>query len=163
MSEIIKKSTQQKLAECEVKSFQKDLGPFVVAAEMTRMPIVFTDAKEANNPIIFANDAFLSLSGYDRKEVLGQSFNFLMARGADRVALAQIKSAFEDSIEGTSEISYRRKDGTAVYLYLLVGAIHTGLRNGSGWNSSREIVLEIPASAFEATAAGLPSKILLTP
>ena len=123
MSKIIKKSAEQKLAEGEVKGFQKDLGPFVVAAEMTRMPMVFTDAKEADNPIIFANDAFLSLTGYDRKEVLGQSFNFLMARGADRVALAQIKNAFENSIEGTSEICYRRKDGSMFWAALYISPV----------------------------------------
>jgi PAS domain S-box-containing protein len=123
MSKIVKKSAEQKRAEGKVKDFQEDLGPFVVAAEMTRMPMVFADAKEANNPIIFANDAFLSLSGYDRKEVLGQSFNFLMARGADHVALAQIKSAFEDSIEGSSEISYRRKDGSMFWAALYISPV----------------------------------------
>jgi hypothetical protein len=30
------------------------------------------------HPLIFANDSFLSLAGYDRKGVLGQSFDFLM-------------------------------------------------------------------------------------
>ena len=83
MSKITKKSDEQKGAEAEVESFQKDLGPFVVAAETTRMAMVFTDATEPDNPIIFANDSFLSLTGYDREEVLGKSFNFLMAHGAD--------------------------------------------------------------------------------
>ena len=67
------KSRAQKAAEAEVESFRKDLGPFVVAAETTRMAMVFTDAKEPYNPIIFANDSFLSLSGHDREEVLGQA------------------------------------------------------------------------------------------
>jgi PAS domain S-box-containing protein len=88
MSEITNKSEEQKDAEAEVESFRKDLGPFVVAAETTRMAMVFTDAKEPDHPIIFANDSFLSLIGYDRKEVLGQRFSFLMARGADPKALA---------------------------------------------------------------------------
>ena len=57
------KSTEQKVAESEVESFRKDLGPFVVAAESTRMAMVFTDAKEPNHPFIFANDSFLSLTG----------------------------------------------------------------------------------------------------
>jgi PAS domain S-box-containing protein len=113
MSEIAKKSMEQKGAEAEVESFRRDLGPFVVAAETTRMAMVFTDAKEPGNPIIFANDAFLSLTGYDRKEVLGQSFNFLMARGTDPVALAQVEAAFEGS-DGGSEIRYRRKDDQRV-------------------------------------------------
>jgi PAS domain-containing protein len=81
------KSREQKPAEAEVESFRKELGPFVVAAETTRMPMVFMDAKEADKPIIFANDSFLALTGYPRAEVLGQSLNFLMARGADAEAL----------------------------------------------------------------------------
>ena len=72
------KSKEQKAAESEVESFRKDLGPFVVAAETTRMAMVFTDAKESNHPLIFANDSFLQLAGYSRKEVLGQSVDFLL-------------------------------------------------------------------------------------
>lgn len=56
--EKIVKSEGQKVAEAEVEGFRKDLGPFVVAAETTRMAMVFTDAKEPANPIIFVNDAF---------------------------------------------------------------------------------------------------------
>ena len=61
------------------------------------MAMVFTDAKEANNPIFFANDSFLSLTGYDRKEVLGQSFNFLMAHATDAKTITQIRAEFEGS------------------------------------------------------------------
>jgi PAS domain S-box-containing protein len=86
------KSKEQKAAESEVDSFRKELGPFVVAAETTRMAMVFTDAKEANHPLIFANDSFLSLAGYDRDEVLGQSFDFLMERPADPEARLKSRS-----------------------------------------------------------------------
>jgi PAS domain S-box-containing protein len=110
--EMKNKSQEQKAAEAEVESFRKDRGPFVVAADTTRMPMVFMDAKEPENPIIFANDSFLNLTGYDREEVLGQSFNFLMAQGADPKALALIEAAFVDSTDHSSEISYRRKDGS---------------------------------------------------
>jgi PAS domain S-box-containing protein len=86
------------------------------------MAMVFTDAKEPGNPIIFANDAFLSLTGYDRKEVLGQSFNFLMARGTDPVALAQVEAAFEGSDDG-SEIRYRRKDDSVFWAALFISPV----------------------------------------
>ena len=101
MPKITNKSEEQKDAEAEVEGFQDDLGPFVVAAETTRMAMVFTDATEPENPIIFANDAYLSLTGYGREEVLGQSFNFLMAHGADADALAQIKAEFEGKSSGS--------------------------------------------------------------
>src|SRR5471032_2213864 len=89
---ITNKSEEQKVAEAEVESFRKDLGPFVVAAETTRMPMVFTDAKEPDHPIIFANDSFLNLTGYNRDEVLGQKFNFMMPRGSSDAQL-QIQRA----------------------------------------------------------------------
>ena len=111
MSEITEKSDQQKVAEAEVESFRKDLGPFVVAAETTRMAMVFTDAAKPDNPIIFANDSFLSLTGYDREEVLGKSFNFLMAHGDDAEVLTQIKAEFEGSSSSGTEVLCCRKDG----------------------------------------------------
>ena len=70
MSSIVDKSEEQEDAEAEVEGFEDDLGPFVVAAETTRMAMVFADAKEPGYPIIFANDAFLALTGYAREEVL---------------------------------------------------------------------------------------------
>jgi len=123
MPEITHKSEEQKVAEAEVESFRKELGPFVVAAETTRMPMVFTDAREPDHPIIFANDAFLSLTGYDREEVLGHSFKFLMARGADPEALAHVEAAFGGSTDHGSEVRYRRKDGSKFWAAIFISPV----------------------------------------
>ena len=117
------KSKEQKAAEFEVESFRKDLGPFVVAAETTRMAMVFTDAKESNHPLIFANDSFLSLAGYSRKEVLGQSFDFLLARPTDPAALTQIEAAFAGSSESDFEICFRRKDGSTFWAAVFISPV----------------------------------------
>jgi PAS domain S-box-containing protein len=123
MSNEENKSGEQKAAEADVESFRKDLGPFVVAAETTRMAMVFTDAKASDNPVIFANDSFLSLTGYDREEVLGQSLNFLMARGADPEALAAIEAAFEGRSHCHPEIRYRRKDGSLFWATIFISPV----------------------------------------
>ena len=47
MSETTHTSEEQKIAEAEVEGFRQALGPFVVAAETTRMAMVFMDAKES--------------------------------------------------------------------------------------------------------------------
>lgn len=137
MPAITDKSTRQKLAEGEVDKFRRDLGPFVVAAEATRMAMVFTDAKVSENPIVFANDSFLSLTGYDRDEVLGQCFTDLMERGADPSVLAELASAFSgrtdrdadrddtdrDDTDRDLEICYRRKDGSDFWAAVLVSPV----------------------------------------
>jgi PAS domain S-box-containing protein len=128
MSKITKKSDEQKGAEAEVESFRKDLGPFVVAAETTRMAMVFTDATEPDNPIIFVNDSFLSLTGYSREEVLGKSFNFLMANGSDAEALTRIKAEFEGSSSSGTEVLYRRYDGSDFWSVVFISPV----RDASG-------------------------------
>ena len=104
MSETKNKSINQQIAEEEVEDFREDLGPFVVAAETTRMAMVFTNAKEPDHPIIFANESFLTLSGYDQQEVLGRSFNALIAQDANPDALARLELAFKHSANHDTEI-----------------------------------------------------------
>ena len=51
--------------------------PFAAAIRATRMPMLITDPRRPDNPVIFANDAFLNLSGYSREEVTGRNCRFL--------------------------------------------------------------------------------------
>lgn len=117
------KSEDQKDAESEVEGFRQELGPFVVAAETTRMAMVFTDAKEPDKPISFANEAFLNLTGYSRDEVLGKSFNFIMAQGADPDGIAEIERALGGSSDVDPEIRYRRRDGSIFWASVFVSPV----------------------------------------
>ncbi|MGI3903254.1 MAG: HWE histidine kinase domain-containing protein [Janthinobacterium lividum] len=117
------KGEKQESAEADVDHFRKHLGPFVVAAETTRMAMVFTNAKVPSSPIIFANDSFLRLIGYDRGEVLGQAFDALMERGTAPESLAQVKAAFEGTSDTDPEICYRRKDGSDFWASLFISPV----------------------------------------
>ena len=97
--------------------------------------MLFTDASSAGNLIVFANDSFLALTGYNRAEVLGHSFGSLLARGTDRRVLAQVEAAFAGtaaesfggSREGDSEtdpqIHYRRKDGSEFWAAIYISPV----------------------------------------
>ena len=123
MSEEVNKSEEQDAAEADVEGFREHLGPFVTAAETTRMAMVFTNAKEADHPIIFVNDSFLSLFGYEQEEVLGAGFNSLMQRGAAPEALAQVKAAFEEGKVSDPAVKYRRKDGSEFWASLFISPV----------------------------------------
>jgi PAS domain S-box-containing protein len=117
------KTEKQTTAEGDVEELRQDGGPFVVAAQETRMPMVFMNAKEPGNPIIFANDSFLRLTGYEREEVLGNSFNFLMAQGTNPQALASVEAAFEGCDDHSTEVRYRRKDGSEFWAALFISPV----------------------------------------
>jgi len=113
----------QRAAETDVERFREELGPFVVAAEETRMAIVFTNAREPENRITFANDAFLALTGWSREEVLGKSFNSLMARGASPEALQEIETAVSGHVEIDPEVCYRREDGSQFWASISISPV----------------------------------------
>ena len=117
------KSVAQQSAEASVANFASDLGPFVVAAETTRMAMAFTDAKAVGDPIIFANEAFLFLTGYDSDEVLGKPLEFLAQSCSGRKSLTEIAAACHGN-DGGPDIKYLRKDGTAFWASTFVSFVH---------------------------------------
>lgn len=116
------KSDTQKESEASVDAFRQELGPFVVAAEKTRMPMVFTD-EEPGHPVIFANDAFLKLTGYAREEVLAKNFQSLLAVGVDDEAMAIVQAAFRGECDREPDIHYRRKDGSEFWASVFVSPV----------------------------------------
>lgn len=87
------------------------------------MPIIFTDAKNIENPIVFANDSFLELTGYARSEVLGLSFKALMTRGVGSGEMAEIETAFAGTADSEPEICYRRRDGSTFWASLFISPV----------------------------------------
>ncbi|MEG3175423.1 HWE histidine kinase domain-containing protein [Sphingomonas sp. RB3P16] len=122
MTDVLAESEAQKDGEEAVDVFRQNLGPFVVAAEKTRMPMVFTD-EEPGHPIIFANDAFLLLTGYAREELLGKSFQSLLAACVDAETMPIIESAFRGECEGQPEIHYKRKDDSEFWASLFISPV----------------------------------------
>ena len=110
------------MAEAAVEGFRRDLGPFVVAAETTRMCMAFTDAKAPGHPIVFVNDSFLALTGYAREEVLGQRFDFLAAH-VGREGPVQMEAAFAGGGEADAESHYRRKTGDVFRAALFISPV----------------------------------------
>ena len=87
------------------------------------MAMVFMAAKGPGNPIIFANDSFLALTGYNREEALGQDFAFLLARPADPQIRALIETAFEPTLGSDLEIECRRKDGSPFWASCVISPV----------------------------------------
>jgi PAS domain S-box-containing protein len=114
-------SVAQIAGEAAVKVFHDGLGPFVVAAEKTRMPMIFADAKPGH-AVLFVNDAFLELTGFDRKEVLGAKFQSLLAPGMGSEARSLVEAAFRG--EGMKpELHYRRENGSEFWASLFVSPV----------------------------------------
>ncbi|TXM56324.1 PAS domain-containing protein [Methylobacterium sp. WL120] len=94
--------------------------PFAAAVRATRMAMIITDPRLPDNPIVFANDAFLRMTGYERGEVMGRNCRFLQGANTDRGAVALIREAVTAGRDIAIDILNYRKDGAPFWnaLYL---------------------------------------------
>ncbi|WP_267360058.1 MULTISPECIES: ATP-binding protein [unclassified Methylobacterium] len=99
-------------------------GVFFAAVEMTRMPMVLADPRQTDTPIVFANNAFLDLTGYEEGEVLGRNCRFLQGAGTDPKHVAQLREAIDEDKAVALEILNYRRDGTPFWNAVFMGPVH---------------------------------------
>ena len=99
-------------AEAQVETLREQGGIFVEAVKATRMPMVVTDVRLPGNPIIFANEAFLDVSGYAMDEVLGQQPHFMTGSDTDSEDARRFRDALDRKEDVVVESWQYRKDGS---------------------------------------------------
>jgi PAS domain S-box-containing protein len=96
----------------------------LVAVERTQMPMVVTDPRQPDNPIVLANAAFLALTGYTADEVIGRNCRFLQGpetNPADVDAVRDGLAANSDHVE--VELLNYRKDGSTFWNQLVISPV----------------------------------------
>ncbi|MFZ5795976.1 MAG: PAS domain-containing protein [Sphingomonas sp.] len=103
----------------------QDLGtdPFVAAVRATRMPMIITNPRLPDNPVVFANNAFCRLSGYPRDEILGRNCRFLQGPESDPATVQRIREAVERVEPLEIDILNHRKDGETFWNRLLMAPV----------------------------------------
>ena len=101
-------------------------GIFFAAVKTTRMPMIVTDPNLPDNPIIFANPAFLSMTGYGPDEVLGRNCRFLQGADTDADTVTEIGRAIREQRETSVEIINYKKNGSAFWNALFISPVFDG-------------------------------------
>ncbi len=96
---------------------------FFAAIETTRMPMLVTDPRKPDNPVVFANRAFLSSSGYSYEEIIGHNCRFLQGPDTSRATVTAIREAIRDKREFSTEILNYRKDGSSFWNALYISPV----------------------------------------
>lgn len=97
----------------------KDPGliPFVLSQILDTVinGVTLADPDQPDNPIVYANEAFELITGYDREEIVGRNCRFLRGDDHDQPELARIREALEKQTAVTVTLRNYRKDGTLFY------------------------------------------------
>ena len=74
--------------------------------------ISIADATREDLPLIYVNDGFCDLTGYDREEVIGRNCRFLQGDGTDPGTVTELREALAAERPVAVEIRNYRKDGS---------------------------------------------------
>ncbi|PTL38607.1 PAS domain-containing protein [Alkalicoccus saliphilus] len=92
--------------------------------EKTQLVFIVTDPEQPDNPIIYANEGFSNLTGYDREEIMGKNCRFLQGERTEEAALDQIRQAVKKKEPLSVEILNYKKDGTPFWNLLHIDPIY---------------------------------------
>jgi PAS domain S-box-containing protein len=97
--------------------------PFAAAFKATRMPMIVTDPNQADNPIIFCNEAFRKLTGYGDDEVIGRNCRFLQGPETDRDTIALMRERIGAGQDVAVDILNYRKDGSTFWNAVFISPV----------------------------------------
>lgn len=98
----------------------------VKALQTAQQNFVITDPSLPDNPIVFASQGFLTLTGYSLDNVLGRNCRFLQGPRTDPRAVAKIRKAVEDGYDTSVCLLNYRIDGSTFYNQFFVAPLRDG-------------------------------------
>ena len=107
----------------EIAGIDRHTDPFVAAVHATRMPMIITNPRLPDNPVVFANDSFCRLTGYSREEIVGRNCRFLQGPETDLETVRKIHDAVVRVEALEIDIRNHRKDKEPFWNRLLMAPV----------------------------------------
>jgi PAS domain S-box-containing protein len=101
---------------------------FIKALQTAQQNFVVTDPSLPDNPIVYATQGFLNLTGYTLDQVLGRNCRFLQGPETDPKAVEKIRRSIEEGSDMSVCLLNYRVDGTTFWNQFFIAA----LRDASG-------------------------------
>ncbi|KAJ3087256.1 hypothetical protein HK102_011484 [Quaeritorhiza haematococci] len=124
-----------------------------------------SDPTLRDNPVVFASDGFVSVTGYSREEIIPYNCRFLQGENTDRETVARIKKACDKNEEIVELLLNYRKDKTPFWNLLFIdGKVRYFL--GAQVDVTSHIASELACTAFSdvfADSTTTPSPLQKAP
>ncbi len=94
------------------------------ALDQAGIGITITDPNKEDNPIVYANQGFYDITGYERGDVVGRNCRFLQGEDTDEGTVAEIRRSINAEEEVSVEILNYRADGTRFWNELEITPVY---------------------------------------
>ena len=151
VQEFPRGETRLALEEASLE-LRRTAGPIFSALERSGLPMIATNPRLPDNPIIFVNEAFCQVTGYLPEEALGRNCRFLQRGEKDQPGLDILRHALRSSSGCVVDIVNFRKDGTRFGNRLALDPVFDGdgkLRYFIGLQTEVTALLDLRARLVE--------------
>jgi len=85
------------------------------ALEASHVAVTISDVTVSENPLIYVNAAFETITGFSREDVLGRNCRFLQGAGTDPETVEELRRAIRQQRTCDVELLNYRRDGSAFW------------------------------------------------
>jgi PAS domain S-box-containing protein len=112
-----------------VKQLDKEDFNLISSIQNSQQCFIITDPSLHDNPIVYASDDFLTLTGYSQDEVLGRNCRFLQGNQTSQEKVALIRNAVKLGEDVSVTFANYTSDGTPFWNNLFIAALRDADNN----------------------------------
>jgi PAS domain S-box-containing protein len=101
----------------------------IKSIQSSQHSFVITDPSLQDNPIVFASDDFLSLTGYSREDVLGRNCRFLQGDETSKEKVDEVRKALATGDDVSVTLVNYTADGAPFWNKLFIAALRDAQNN----------------------------------
>lgn len=117
--------TYRALRNHERREQRRELERKDRAMDAAPVGITISDPEQADNPLIYVNERFTEVTGYDGAEILGSNCRFLQGENTSADSVAEMREAIDAVEPVTVELRNYRKDGTEFWNRVSIAPVRT--------------------------------------
>ncbi|OLZ39308.1 hypothetical protein A6E15_18095 [Natrinema saccharevitans] len=148
----------------ERKEREAELTRKTEAMEKAPVGVVLSDPDQSDNPLVYVNERFCELTGYEEADIIGRNCRFMQGPETDPEPVAEIRDAIDNEEPVSTVLRNYRNDGEIFWNHVTIAPIRdedgavsnwVGFQEDATERIERKQQLELAETVFENTQDAL--------